>query len=169
MLWPVSLAFCWANASMVPSSSTGRRKSLNFTAAFISSRSVTVPWVASRSPSRMSPRPSRSKAMRMPSPCLASSMPCFTMSPISSASPASMPAPLVIRLPPNTCSMPLSLSPLKRPLPPVFFISSPRPYNSCLASLMRCCSVVIESAIALAKSLCFCSSVSREYVFTSSL
>ena len=126
---------------MVPSSSTGSLKSLNFTAAFISSRSVTVPWVAWRSPSSRSPRPSRSNAMRTPSPARASSMPCFTMSPISLAKFSPAPAILVITLPPNTWSIPLNLSPPNRPLPPepptlfrLLLISA----NSCLVEIMRC-------------------------------
>ena len=102
---------------MVPSWSSGSLKSLNFTAAFISSMSVTVPCVASRSPSSISPRPRRSKAIRIPSPCFASSIPCLTASPISIAKPVAMPAAFVIKLPPNTCNMPSSLPPENKPPP----------------------------------------------------
>ena len=112
---------------MVPSSSSGSLKSLNFTAAFISSRSVTVPWVASRSPCRMSPRPRRSKAMRTPSPCLAISMPCCTSPTISEPSCATAPAALVITLPPKTASAPSILLPMPENSPPPPFIPASAP------------------------------------------
>ena len=135
------MAFCWAKANIVPNSSTGSLKSLNFTAAFISSRSVTVPWVASRSPCRMSPRPSRSKAMRMPSPCLASSMPCCTMPYISEPSRTTASLALVIRLPPNTANAPSILLPIPLRNPPPAddfpFSSAVTSARSALAALMR--------------------------------
>ena len=131
----MSFAFCCAKASMVPSSSRFSLKSSNFTAAFISSRSVTVPCVASRSPASKSPRPSRSNALRIPSPCLASSMPWVTHCEISDvrllSALAAIVMPFVMRLPPSTCNIPLILSPLNRPPPP--------PFGACvvLSSLFR--------------------------------
>ena len=101
----------------------------------------------------------------MPSPALAISTPCFTISAISLPRLATSIVALVMRLPANTDIAPPNLSPILEKMPP----SVPSPCNSVLVSLMRCCNCVSESAIAFAQSLFCCSLVRELYALATSL
>ena len=72
---PVCCALSWANWRYLPRSSSGMRKSLACTAAFMRSRSVTVPLVALRRLSRIWPSSSWRKARVTPSAAFAISTP----------------------------------------------------------------------------------------------
>ena len=115
MLSPVSFAFICAKASNLPISSRLRLKSLNFTACFINSISVTVPCVSSLNFANKSPLLRRSKASLTPSASSASLVPSATA--LENHSERLTPAVIAPIAPPNFPTIPTIE--LNEPLKPV--------------------------------------------------